>query len=157
MRFEEEGCEKVDFDRECFVYFLLRDGEVVYVGQTTIGLSRIRQHKDKVFDEVYVLRCDKHELDELEGAYIIKYNQVYNRKLNEGAYMSMAALKSGVRKDLKRLMSNVPCMTANLVGQAVRDLGIKTYTYNDALYVKPSCFPRVLEYVMHEARQKGRR
>ena len=37
------------------VYFLLKDNEVVYVGQTAQGIVRLFSHRDKDFDEIKII------------------------------------------------------------------------------------------------------
>lgn len=74
-----------NFEKETFVYFLLKNKKIVYVGQTTNGLNRIKQHLldcNKDFDDFKILKCDESELEELESNYIIKYNPIYNKHLN---------------------------------------------------------------------------
>ena len=149
MKFEELGCEKVDIDKECFVYFLLREGEVVYVGQTTNGTARIRQHTDKVFDEAYVMRCRRRDLDELEDKYIIKYDPAYNKKLNGVAHVSVPLMKQQIRKEMRKRFANC-CPTSGIVNKAIRSLGIETTTYNGALYITPDYYQDVFDYVLAE-------
>lgn len=75
--------EKADFSfkkfSDNFIYFLCKEGEVVYVGQTTQGVLRPLQHKDKEYDEVKLLFVDKNILDLTEGYYIAKYKPKYNK------------------------------------------------------------------------------
>lgn len=68
-----------------FLYFLLRNGEVVYVGQTCNLGARIHQHKkDKIFDGMrYVRFHDPAELDASELAHIIFHNPEYNSAIPE--------------------------------------------------------------------------
>ena len=73
---------KIDFKRNSFIYFLIKDNEIVYVGQTKAGLSRIFQHNDKKFDSYSIIECEQSELDELENEYIIKFNPKYNKTIN---------------------------------------------------------------------------
>jgi hypothetical protein len=71
--------------KDVFVYFLLKDKKIVYVGQTTNGFERIKQHLldyKKDFDDYKILKCEESELDELENKYIIKYNPKYNSYVN---------------------------------------------------------------------------
>lgn len=73
------------YPKEIFVYLLLKNKKVVYVGQTTNGLNRIKQHKknkEKDFDDFKIIKCTKRELNELENFYIIKYKPKYNKKIN---------------------------------------------------------------------------
>lgn len=71
--------------KETFIYFLLKNKKIVYVGQTTNGIERINQHLldyKKDFDDYKILKCEESELDELENKYIIKYNPKYNSYIN---------------------------------------------------------------------------
>lgn len=53
------------------VYFLVRDREVVYVGQTISLASRLESHrKDKQFDEVFYLPTPREELLQVESGFI---------------------------------------------------------------------------------------
>ncbi|WP_137138681.1 GIY-YIG nuclease family protein [Azospirillum brasilense] len=53
------------------VYFLCKNGEVVYVGQSVSPASRIASHdKNKDFDQVYFLPCPEFELNRVEAAFI---------------------------------------------------------------------------------------
>lgn len=69
------------YARVCGIYFLLQDGEVVYVGQSINCHSRISDHsrlEHKEFDSVYIVRCDQEALTPLEDLYISKYSPRYN-------------------------------------------------------------------------------
>jgi hypothetical protein len=65
------------------VYFLLRRGVVVYVGQSTaLWPGRIIQHVDegaKDFDEVWYLEVDAVSALRVESRYIVEFNPEYNR------------------------------------------------------------------------------
>lgn len=54
------------------IYFLIRAGEVVYVGQSLDVLHRIARHRreGRPFDAYAVLECTVDKLDELERLYI---------------------------------------------------------------------------------------
>ena len=53
------------------VYFLIRDGVVVYVGQSINVFQRLDEHrKKKQFDRFYVLPCPAERLREVEMHYI---------------------------------------------------------------------------------------
>jgi hypothetical protein len=66
-----------------YVYFLLHEGEVVYVGQTTSPWpGRILQHIDeaaKVFDDVWYLEVDRQSVGQVESQFIRHYAPKYNR------------------------------------------------------------------------------
>ncbi len=81
------------------IYALLREGVVVYIGQSKKPLSRIEAHRSLqrrvhknpapawlpikaiVFDEVHVLSCKVEDLDVLERAMIDLYKPKFNVKL----------------------------------------------------------------------------
>lgn len=78
------------------IYALLREGVVVYIGQSKKPLSRIEAHrslanrrkpigwlpiKGIVFDEVHVLPCRIEDLDIVEHAMIDLYKPKFNVKL----------------------------------------------------------------------------
>lgn len=61
------------------VYFLIRDGAIVYVGQSNNVYSRVRSHKkDKTFDRIAVIECKEKELLHLEKLYIKKFKPILN-------------------------------------------------------------------------------
>jgi len=77
----------------CGVYFLERDGEIVYIGQSINVSSRIRQHQSgydrKEFDSVRILPCDKKELNNWEGFFI----RLLSPKLNgAGEYQPKSSI-----------------------------------------------------------------
>lgn len=59
--------------REYAVYFLCRQGKVIYVGQARSVMRRISDHLDencKDFDAVWWLPCESRELDRVEREWI---------------------------------------------------------------------------------------
>lgn len=53
------------------VYFLVREGEVQYIGQSTNVAARVSCHRGKIdFDSVFVLECAVKDLDRTEGSLI---------------------------------------------------------------------------------------
>ena len=73
MKFEEKQFTDLTDIPLVFVYFLLQDGEVVYVGQTTRGLQRVYQHiSTKNFNKIYIIEVNEWELDYQEDFYINK-------------------------------------------------------------------------------------
>lgn len=75
--------ERADFSFEelsnTFVYFLLENKQVVYVGQTTQGFFRPFSHKDKYYDEIKIQKVEEINLDIVESFYIAKYKPKYNK------------------------------------------------------------------------------
>jgi len=67
-----------------YVYQLIKNGVVVYVGKTDDVVNRIISHrKDKDFDEVKYYICrDKHEQNLVENTCIFKLTPTLNKGLN---------------------------------------------------------------------------
>jgi hypothetical protein len=78
------------------VYALLKDGVVVYIGQSVRPLARVEAHRSLwgrkkapgwlpirgiLFDEVHVLPCRVEQLDEVERTLIDLYKPKFNVKL----------------------------------------------------------------------------
>lgn len=67
----------------CHVYFLLHEGEVVYVGQSGAGWpSRVHSHlrdKAKVFDDIWYIEVDRPTLSDVERRFIEEFNPKYNK------------------------------------------------------------------------------
>lgn len=97
MKFEEENTLLVSAMPCCFVYFLIDNNDVVYVGQTTQGIVRPFSQKDKQFDSVRIMLCKKEELDILEDKFIKKYTPKYNKCYNLSMNYSLARVKRMVQ------------------------------------------------------------
>lgn len=71
----------------CYVYFLLKDDKVVYVGKTLTGLFRIKEHQiDKDFDSFAFFKVDKGNIIEIEADNVFKYKPIYNKSIGAGYY-----------------------------------------------------------------------
>lgn len=68
------------------VYFLIKSGRIVYVGQSVQVATRIESHKNtKDFDSFSFITCDVRELDYLESFYIFKFSPPLNGRMSNGA------------------------------------------------------------------------
>lgn len=131
MKFVEEKYTDITQMPSVFIYFLLFDDEVVYVGQTRNGTARIAAHKDKQFNRTYIIKCDEDELDYLENEFILKYNPIYNKIPNTRAMMRVdkvvhkinVTLRPKKRMNLRRL--------ANLL----KELNIEPRIVNHISYI----------------------
>ena len=67
--------------RICGVYFLTRNGVVVYVGQSVSVIGRLASHasEGKDFDGVHVLLCGSNDLMRMEREWINKLLPEYNK------------------------------------------------------------------------------
>ena len=62
------------------IYFLVKDGKIVYVGQSTNIFARVGTHKtDKDFDKAIYFECPSTELDDLEYELINILQPEYNK------------------------------------------------------------------------------
>lgn len=88
MIFEEKEDISLDANKNWMIYFLIKNNEVVYVGQTTQNLIRPFSHKDKDFDTVKIIYQaeDKELLNKNEEFYIKKYSPKYNKTFNSNGY-----------------------------------------------------------------------
>lgn len=67
------------------IYFLIRNLEIVYVGQSINIPSRIQTHLNegsKKFDRVSYVYLEHEDLDYFETAYILKFRPYYNKSVN---------------------------------------------------------------------------
>ena len=104
MTFEEKNYYMVEKLPNIFIYCLISDypikDEVVYIGQTTNGIFRPLQHKDKIYNRIYIIPCKQGNLNELETFYIRKYKPKYNK--NEGrGYITFYTARNKIRKELQ--------------------------------------------------------
>lgn len=67
-----------------YVYHLIKDGKVVYVGQSNKLVYRLSVHrtdKDKDFDFIDIFKVDCRDIDVAEFLDIAKYNPILNKIL----------------------------------------------------------------------------
>lgn len=65
----------------CGIYFLFKDDDIVYIGQSVNIHQRVTTHKNnqqKDFDSYSYVLCDKEDLMMYETAYLIKFKPKYN-------------------------------------------------------------------------------
>jgi hypothetical protein len=67
------------------VYFLIKDKEVIYVGQSLDVFHRMARHKrdSREFDSFAYIECEPERLDELEAAYITAFVPFLNFSLGK--------------------------------------------------------------------------
>lgn len=70
--------KSLSYGDACGVYFLIKNKKIVYIGQSINIASRVTQHRDKDFDSVSYVSCDRSELDVLESLYILAYKPPLN-------------------------------------------------------------------------------
>jgi excinuclease UvrABC nuclease subunit len=71
--------DATDIPTVCGIYFLIKNNEIVYIGQSINIHHRITNHcRDKDFDKVSIIECNKASLDDLEKEYINKFQPIIN-------------------------------------------------------------------------------
>lgn len=63
------------------VYFLISGEEIVYVGKSDVGISRVYSHLQRgkfIFDTYWYKECTEKELKRLEKRYIKQFQPKYN-------------------------------------------------------------------------------
>lgn len=130
MRFDEDNARYINIpphDKN-LVYYLIENGEVVYVGMTRSGLTRVFQHDGEFdFDSVAFIDSDvRAELDESRA--IAKYQPKHNRSIGSFNYTL-----ASVRKRIENLCGERP--TLRQLKGAMQELGITTFSlnYTDAI------------------------
>jgi len=81
------------WDGFCGVYFLVKNRQVVYVGQSKNVFSRITKHTDKDFDSVACVPCLAESLDVLESLYIHLLQPTLNGSTTGKRPMKLAPLR----------------------------------------------------------------
>ncbi len=64
------------------IYFLIHNGEIIYVGQSKDIHNRITQHRDKSFDDVFFIRYIKDELTIKEEFFVQSLTPLLNKTWN---------------------------------------------------------------------------
>lgn len=121
MIFSENGdIVSIKNFHNAFIYFLLKNNEVVYVGQTTRGIIRPFSHTDKDFDEVKIIFCETFELNILEDTFIQKYKPMYNKQNNYATRWNLHRVRNSIRKQI------IPGYTISMLKNVLKQLSIST-------------------------------
>lgn len=154
MRFSEKGKQVISIPRynDCFVYFLLKNCEVVYVGQTKNGLARPLSHRDKDFDSIKIIYCEESMLDITEDTYIEKYKPRYNKQNNYAIRWSLLRVRNSIRANLGLTTFTVPNLKHLLA-----HLGISTRLdrYTGRQSISFDEYKTVIEYLRSGTKNDG--
>lgn len=112
MKFNEDDKKIITIKniKESFIYFLIKDNNVVYVGQTQNGLFRPFSHHDKNFDKVKIILCESNELDIVEDLYIKKYKPIYNKQNNYKINFNLSRVRNIIRKKYNNQKFSIPAL-----------------------------------------------
>ena len=137
--FNELNSKRIEVINYPLIYFLIKDDEVVYVGQTKYGLSRPFSHRDKEFNQIEIIKCAEANLDILEDKYIIKYQPKYNTKINNG-YALMTA-----RNKLRKMLNNQ--ITIRDIKKTMKFLNLSQIKVGNNQYILNDSIIKIYEYL----------
>ena len=96
------------FPKSNYVYFLINDSMIVYVGSTNSPQSRIgAHHKDKKFEQIYVREIknvNNEQLRHIEGYYIYKFKPKYNKVYPYNSNLRKNSFRRYFNDDYKSLL-----------------------------------------------------
>lgn len=91
----------IDWEKACGIYFLVKNGCVVYVGQSVDIFVRIStQAKDKDFDAFAFVLCDPRHLDVIESLYIHTLRPPLNGEMPSGEKMAPLTMAEILRAQI---------------------------------------------------------
>jgi hypothetical protein len=69
-----------DFGRKCGIYFLVKNEEIIYIGQSVDIFVRCYTHANGIkFDSALFFECTASNLDMLEKQFIFRYQPIKNK------------------------------------------------------------------------------
>lgn len=72
------GVQPIVNAKVCAVYFLVKGGRVVYVGQSINVIQRMSGHGDKAFDTAFYISVPVDDLQKVEARYIREFKPILN-------------------------------------------------------------------------------
>lgn len=142
MEFEEwDNTCSVPVINRPIIYFLMDEEEVVYVGQSKIGLSRPFSHRDKQYTKLQVLECEEKDLDYLESKYIQKYKPKYNTHVGQ-FWFSFQRARNTVRKDTELKSFNLTDLRF-----LIKKMEINTEVFDNLLYLTNNDMRRIISFI----------
>lgn len=143
MKFEEkENILTFPNIQTPIIYFLIDGENVVYVGQSKIGLSRPYQHMNKKFDKVSFFRCEENELDYLETKFIQKYKPKYNKAILNSYSYSLKRARKMIREQ-----TFFKGFTLNDLKWIIRKLELETDVFDGVVYMRSDDFCKIVEFL----------
>lgn len=138
------------FKNEYLIYFLLDKGEVVYVGQSTKGLNRVKQHLyegKKQFDDFKIEKCKSDRLNDLENYYILKYRPKYNNLLNNNM-VSTLYIYTKVKEKFGFVVYSI-----NYVNEVIKNLKSNYEIYNGQIKIHKDFADKISEFMINKAEE----
>lgn len=128
------------------IYFLIKGSTIVYVGQTTQGLSRTFAHiKTKDFNKYYFFPCEKNLLSSLESAYILKFKPKYNKILVYNSTSSSFISIDSIKRKFKELdIEN----NKTVLRKYISDLRIKIILFDGRMFLNRADMIKLKNYII---------
>lgn len=139
MIFDEKKFITLEKYENIFIYFLIKEREVVYVGKTTKGILRPLSHTNKIYDEIKIIYCEEDELDTLENKYIIKYKPIYNKEINHNELYSLNQIVLKIKE--QNLFDNFNLWKLKKI---VKYLNIETKKFKEKQYICKNDFEKII-------------
>lgn len=124
------------------VYFLIKSGEVVYVGQSQHGIARPYSHRDKDFDRIEIMKVPPDKLNETESYYIRKYAPIYNHRLIDGVDVGINIVKSKIQEQFNRNDFSIIYLR-----KLINFLNISTYDFDGITYISKNDFNLIMNFI----------
>lgn len=97
----------VDY-KSLYIYFLLRNSEIIYIGISSNILSRIAQHGNKNFDNIKLLEIFEKNL-QLESDYILKFKPRYNKIFKSDKVINISYIKDVTPLNNTEITTHIVC------------------------------------------------
>lgn len=126
------------------IYFLIRNNDIVYIGQTKKGIERITKHfKNKDFDSYYFYSCDLKHLDILEALNIMFYKPKYNKSLNDNFFTF---------NSIKNILKKYFFITATIkkIKFFINISKIKIFYFDNIEYIENKDFEKIYLYFINQ-------
>lgn len=141
MIFEEKNFISIEEYKKVFIYFLIKNDEVVYVGKTTQGIFRPLSHRNKDYDKINIIYCDVDKSDKLESYYILKYKPKYNKELNYNSFYTMNMVVKKIKREID--------FNFNLwrLKSIIKETQINIQEFNGKKYISKDDFKEIIAYI----------
>ncbi len=119
------------------VYLLKKDGIVVYVGSSKVGITRALSHfGTKDYDEVELILCDLSLITSLETEKIIEYNPIYNIGFpSSTTYMSIAQIQKKIRGVIDKTYHHKPTIYKKMRAKGIKPVHQDIYRVDDVKFL----------------------
>ena len=116
------------FIKRCGIYFLVKDDEIIYIGQSINIPARLAQHVNKHFDRVFVLECSQSELNTVERIYLNHFRPRLNGFRIRKAKQKGVWVNTPMDKDLVRKLDEMVAENGATRSGLIRWLVEKEYS-----------------------------